>query len=278
MQSSIPDQLEGHWLLGTRPLQILLRRMEKDFIQGASVVACSAGLDSQVRTISANTAVETWQYPPAAPAVHTESAQQLRRKLAIPESAPVIYYGGNFAGYQRVENLLAALPRVRAAVPEAVFLLVGAAEQGRDAVRLPAGVPAEACRIVPRVPRSAVVEYLALANVAVSARTGGNNLPLKIIDYMAAGKAIVATDHPAHRSVLDDSVSLLVGHTPDKLADGIVSLLLEPARAARLGTAAQARADRMFGLSAFDRQVTRVLRHVLPAEAAAVRFSPGRVL
>ncbi len=75
---------------------------------------------------------------------------------------------------------------------------------GREVTaRLPGGAAGKACRVVPRVAASEVAQYLALADVAVSPRSSGRNLPLKVIDYMAGGKAIVATDHPKIKAVVE---------------------------------------------------------------------------
>lgn len=271
MQSSIPDQLTRHWFFGTWPMQSFLRWLEGRFIRASSVVACSMGLHTDILARFPGTAIEAWRYPVAAPAAPALTAQQQRRVLGIADTAPIVYYGGNFAEYQGIGVLRTAMRQVLATIPNTVFLLVGADEQELRDFRLPAGVPEHACRVLPRISASAVPQYLALADVAVSARAGGKNLPLKIIDYMAAGKAIVATDHPAHRPVLDDDIAVLVPSTPEALAAGITELLRDPQRAAHLGAAARRRARVMFGLGAFDLQVGRILQHALPPDAGSSR-------
>jgi glycosyltransferase involved in cell wall biosynthesis len=144
-------------------------------------------------------------------------------------------------------------------VPEVVFMLVGATSASAKAAKPPAGVPPRAFRLVPRMPRYAAMRYLALADVAVSPRVSGLNLPLKVIDYLCAGKAIVATDHPAHRTVLDESRALLVAPGEKAIAAGIVELALDRDRAAGLARAARRYATEHFGLGEFDAQVSRIL-------------------
>jgi glycosyltransferase involved in cell wall biosynthesis len=67
--------------------------------------------------------------------------------------------------------------------------------------------------------------------------------PLKLFEYMAAGKPIVASDLPATRELLTDGVNavLVEPESPDALAQGIRGVLENPALGMRL--AAQASVD-----------------------------------
>jgi glycosyltransferase involved in cell wall biosynthesis len=112
-------------------------------------------------------------------------------------------------------------------------------------------VEAGAVRILDRQPRHMIPAYFRLADVLVSPRSHGGNLPLKIFDYLAAGRPIVATDIPTHRTVLNGERAVLVAPESTALAGGIVSLLRDPARAARLADAARRYAEEHLGWSDF---------------------------
>ena len=103
---------------------------------------------------------------------------------------------------------------------------------------------------------------LALADLVVSPRLGGHNLPLKIFDYMAAGRPIVATDHPTHRKVLDEERAILVPPTSGAFAEAIIHLLRNTETAKRLGAAARAYAEGRFGSTAFQRAVAEIYERV----------------
>jgi len=96
-----------------------------------------------------------------------------------------------------------------------------------------------------------ISSYLSMADVLVSPRSHGGNLPLKVFDYLAAGRPIVATDIPTHRTVLNDQRAVLVPPHTRGLAEGILSLLADPERAARLGHAAREYAKERLGWSSF---------------------------
>ena len=164
-----------------------------------------------------------------------------------------LLYSGSFEPYQGLPELIAAIPAVRARVPDVTFVLVGAdrangliAEEGADGL-----VAAGALRIVERQPREAMAAYLALADVLVSPRAYGGNLPLKVFDYLAAGRPIVATDIPTHRTVLAEDRAVLVAPRTEALAEGILSVLGDPVRARRLGVAARRYAQTHLGWSRF---------------------------
>jgi glycosyltransferase involved in cell wall biosynthesis len=142
---------------------------------------------------------------------------------------------------------------IRAEIPDATFVLVGAENGSGSLIRAEAArlVEAGVVRIIDRQPRHEISSYFSMADVLVSPRTHGGNLPLKIFDYLAAGRPIVATDIPTHRTVLNESRAMLVPPHSRGLADGILSLLCDPAHAATLGHAARIYAEERLGWSSF---------------------------
>jgi glycosyltransferase involved in cell wall biosynthesis len=66
--------------------------------------------------------------------------------------------------------------------------------------------------------------------------------PLKLYEYLAAGRPIVASDVPAVREVVADGTTaiLVPPDDPQALADGIARLLAAPVIAERIGAAGRA--------------------------------------
>jgi glycosyltransferase involved in cell wall biosynthesis len=149
-------------------------------------------------------------------------------------------------------------------VPHAVLLLVGAEEDADDdEIRMLARrLPARSIRILERQPHETIPVYLKLADVVVSPRLYGANLPLKVMEYLAAGRAIVATSIPAHRTVLDDGRALLVEPNADALATGMASLLLDGRRRKELERNARQFAETHLGWLGFVHGVSEVLEDV----------------
>jgi glycosyltransferase involved in cell wall biosynthesis len=101
-----------------------------------------------------------------------------------------------------------------------------------------------------------------MADVLVSPRIGGGNLPLKVFDYLAVGRPIIATDIPTHRMLLDEERAMLVAPEASALARGITAVLHDPERARRLGDAARAYAERHLGWMSFVQAVSQIYRAV----------------
>jgi len=264
MQSSLPEQLARHFAFRGAAAQRALSGLEGWLLRRADSVVSSSGLAPRVRELAPTARLREWEYSGTLPQASPEEAAELRRCLGIPEERPVVLYSGTFEPYQGLPALLAAIPQVRAEVPEAVFVLVGAPE--REAALMARAHPAlareGALRIIQRQPRERIPAYLALADVVVSPRGYGDNLPLKIFDYLAAGKPIVATDIPAHRAALDEERALLTGCSAPDLARGIVTLLRDPELAARLASAGHAHAEERLGWFTFVRSVSELYREL----------------
>ncbi len=75
-------------------------------------------------------------------------------------------------------------------------------------------------------------------------------LPKALIEASAAGRAIVTTDVPGCRHVVDDGVTglLVPARQVTPLAESIGRLVADPDLRLRLATAARARAEAQFGI------------------------------
>ena len=175
-----------------------------------------------------------------------EVLASIRTGLDLGES-PVVVYTGTLEPYQGIDLLVEASRSVIQQMPQVRFVMVGGtaaqvAELRRHADRVGAG---HAFRWVPPVPPDEVPRYLQLADVLVTPRARGTNTPLKIYQYLRAGRPIVATAIRSHTQVLDASLAELVAPEPVALADGLVRVLRDTAYAMRLAEAgARAASDR----------------------------------
>jgi glycosyltransferase involved in cell wall biosynthesis len=271
MQSSLAEQLARLGPFALPPARWALNAMERWLLRRTNLVVTSAGLAARVAGRVPEVPVREWHFP-SAPANSTPVAVQcLRDGLGLPGNGPVVLYSGSFEAYQGLPELIAAIPAVRARVPDVTFVLVGAdranglvAHAGAEGL-----VASGALRIVDRQPRAEMAAYLALADVLVSPRAYGGNLPLKVFDYLAAGRPIVATDIPTHRTVLAEDRAVLVAPRTEALAEGILAVLGDPARAQRLAAAARRYAQTHLGWSRFVDSVedlyAEVERHAVVA-------------
>ena len=173
----------------------------------------------------------------------------------------VVAYAGHLYAWKGVDVLLEAL----ALVPPARGLIIGGHAAEPDLGRLRAlaerlGIGARVTftgMVVPaRVPeflRSATIFALPNPASAISSRFTS---PLKLFEYMAAGRPIVASDLPAVREILQDDVDALLVAPGDAAALGaaIARLIADPGLAVRLAGAAAERAPQY----TWDRRAERL--------------------
>jgi glycosyltransferase involved in cell wall biosynthesis len=163
-------------------------------------------------------------------------------------SEPVtVAYAGHLYAWKGVDVLLEAIARV----PGVRGLVIGGHEKEPDLARLRAlairlGIESRVT-FTGHVLPSAVAGMLAQADILVlpnprSAISTHSTSPLKLFEYMAAAKAIVATNLPAIREVLAHDVNavLVAPGNAEALAAGIARLASDAALRAGLGAAARA--------------------------------------
>jgi len=186
--------------------------------------------------------------------------------------SPVVAYAGHLYPWKGVDVLLQALARL----PKAQGLIVGGHAEEPDLGRLHA--LAERLGIVSRVTFAGIVEparvhellqqadILALPNPATAISTRFTS-PLKLFEYMSAGRAIVASDLPSIREVLHHEVDALLAAPgdPEAFAVAIERMVAQPGLAARLARAAFDAAPQF----SWDRRAERLEQ--LFGEVAAAR-------
>lgn len=166
--------------------------------------------------------------PPAAIAAR-------RAALGLPLDAPVIGIVARLAPVKDHRTLLAAFDLVHRTDSGAHLAIVGdGPEEGR--LREQAGALAAAHRIhfLGALPNRPTPHALFDISVLCSTSEG---FPNSIVEAMAAGKPVVATDVGGVRDAVQDGVSGMVvpPAQPEAIASALTSLLLDPASAERLG-------------------------------------------
>jgi D-inositol-3-phosphate glycosyltransferase len=172
----------------------------------------------------------------------------------------VMYVGSIVHPNQGVPILIDALPRVFAAVPEAVCVLVGGPAEAAADYHAKLGTSAGRLIVLAGQNPSQVVALTRRADVLVHPRLAcreNYSVQSKIAVYLAAGRPIVATDFGDYQQLLGATgAGLLTPVAPEPLADAIVNVLKDPVLAAGLAAATGPVAHEFF---AMDRNIERYL-------------------
>ncbi len=275
MQSSLPEQLAQRPMFRLPGIRPWLGRCERWLLDRVDLIVGSTGLADHVSAIGPSAVFREWTFPPSFAVTPPAETARLREGLEIPSSAPVVLYCGTFEAYQGLHLLLQSVALVRRAIPNVVFVLLGAdGRLGETLTREASRADLrDGVRVVQRQPREHVGGYLSMADVVVSPRTSGQNIPLKIFDYLVAGKPIVATSIPAHSAVLDETRAALVERSAAALANGIQRVLQDQAYANRLATAARAYARKHLGWDTFVAKMDDMSRYMADLNRAAQRVN-----
>jgi polysaccharide biosynthesis protein PslH len=123
-------------------------------------------------------------------------------------------------------------PTVRAQIPDATFVI-----QGRDPAARIIDLDGKAgiC-VTGTVPDVGVL--IRSAQVCVNPMLAAGGMQNKLIEYMACGKAVVATS-VANEGIQAPRDTLMIADTAEGFADAVVCLLRTPEAASRLGAAAR---------------------------------------
>lgn len=149
-----------------------------------------------------------------------------------------------FIGFVRDWHGLDAVIRGLAAHPDRTLRFVvvgdGPARQGLVSLAAELGVAGQV-EFAGLVAHEQVPEAVAGFDIALQPRVVDYASPLKIFDYMAAGRAIAAPDQPNIREVLTDGATALLFDParPEAMWQAIARLIADEGLRARLGAAAR---------------------------------------
>lgn len=161
-----------------------------------------------------------------------ESMNEARQKIGIPLDKKIVMYTGSLFDWKGVDSLIRSIKYI----PENVLVyLVGGTdrdvavckeniEEAKD--NRVVFVPFQSFLKIPLWDRSA--DVLVLPNTGKQKVSMYYTSPMKLFDYMASGKPIVATSTPAILEILNKDNSILVEpDNPQELAKGIELILTD---------------------------------------------------
>jgi glycosyltransferase involved in cell wall biosynthesis len=166
---------------------------------------------------------------------HDSSA--LRRHLGL-EGKVVVGFVGWFRNWHGLELLVDAIHLGHLRSQGVVLLLVG---DGPDMKRIRQQIDrlqvGDVIRLTGALPRSAVPEYVALFDIAVQPAANEYCCPMKLLEYMALAKPVVAPRQPNVQELLHEPDEAVLFPPDDTmaLAAALGELVADPVRASSLG-------------------------------------------
>ncbi len=256
MHSRIPEQLVNFNFFKNRVAIKLASIIEKWVIDNSDIVLTICKfLESTVKRINPEKRVVNIEN--VLPLFHEHAISKktilkIRKSLGI-RNEKIVMYTGTFAPYQGLDLLFESIPYVIKKFTKVKFVLVGGELENiakMSSLSKSLGI-SDYIVFAGKQPLEEIPSFYALADIFVSPREVGTNVPLKIYSYLRAGKPIVATKHISHTQVLNERVAILTSPKPESLGEGIVRVLEENELGKRLGTEGRKFLEKRFSYDYF---------------------------
>ena len=182
--------------------------------------------------------------------------------LGEPSGSAVLFIG-RFEPRKGARVLIDAFPALKARRPDASLILVGEGSQRRACEEAVPGDLRDDVTFVGRVQPWELAQAMGEAAVVAVPSLGGESFGIVLLEGMAAGRPVVASDIPGYAAVLRDGVDgvLVPPGDPGALAAALADVLGDPHRGRAMGKAGKERAAR------FDWQVVAGEIEAVYAEA-----------
>jgi len=233
-----------------------------------AVIGTGSGLVKQIAPFAKSQPHHIPDIPSSLAPVDPQAAARIRAELCACPSDRLVTYVGSFAVYQGIDLMFEAIPRVVAGFPSARFVIVGGSPAQiaeRRAVLERRGV-ANRVMFIGKVPPDELPNYLAASDVLLSPRLSGVNTPLKLLDYLKAERAVLATDTEANRLILDDSMAVLVSPEVEAFAEGALRLLGDDSLRERLAARGRKLIATTYNFAEFKRRLGECYAGVVEEE------------
>ena len=196
-----------------------------------------------------------------------EARAARRAALGLADGELAVGTVGRLAWQKGIDNLFAAVERVRPRVPAARFFVLG---DGREAEAIRAAAAGLGGAVTLLGHDEDVPGFLAGMDVAVLP-SRQEAMSQTTLEAMAAGLPVISTDTVGAAEAIEDGRSgrIVPTEDPDALADAIVSLAADPDGRSALGAAARARAEAEFTLVHGVDRVERALVALTGAAGSA---------
>ncbi|NTU55263.1 MAG: glycosyltransferase family 4 protein [Anaerolineales bacterium] len=188
---------------------------------------------------------------------------------------PILLYIGTLADWQGLEVVIKALPKILEGQPVRLQIVGRGRSRQRKflAKQIRKLGVEERVAIQPAVPHHEVPALIAGADICI-APLGLNDrnvtqgaCPIKVLEYMAAGRPLVASNMPIVRELVREDVDALLfsPNDPDDLARQVLALLSDVELSKRLAESASERALTKFTWHESQKKLVKVYEKLLDA-------------
>lgn len=230
MHSSLVQQMTNFGFTKSKIIIGFFKWIEKKSLKNAAstIVICRALYD-YASTITAKeklTIIENFiDENPHRTDLDPEQLNQIKKEIGKGEKK-IIIYTGTLEKYQGIPLLIESMTHLPG---DFRLVLIGGKPKQVEEVKHLVEISELTDRVLILGEKSPeeIPYYLGAADVLVSPRTLGTNIPLKIYAYLKSGIPVVATNLYTHTQSINEDIAILTDPDPGKFAAGILEAASE---------------------------------------------------
>jgi glycosyltransferase involved in cell wall biosynthesis len=192
------------------------------------------------------------------------------RRLGLAANGPLVGAVGMRRTHKGMDVYLEACRLVARQMPRTRFVLVGdpahAEEEQERRIAQAAGSPELAARLKIFLHQESVARWMKRLDLLVSPSRWEVGAPLVVLEAMACGVPVVATEPSSGEAITSGVDGLLTpAEDPAALAEGILKLLRHPGLGRKMAWRARSTAARRFSLERYSRDLMTLYDRVIEA-------------
>jgi len=208
--------------------------------------------------------------------------EAVRAKLGIDAKTPIVLYTGALETFQRIDYLLQAMALVCEQDARSILVIAANVDNSKALNDYRAMVASlgisDRVKFIASVPLSELPDYLDAASVTVVPRPSCPGYPIKLLNYMAASRAVVSFAGSAKSLIHGYSGYIAADDDVEDLARGISMLIKDPAIAIMLGARARQSLEGVFDWGTIASGVADVYLQLMRKQKGLSRQSLVRYL
>ena len=266
LQGSLTAEMVDQGVMGSRGVMAtlmgaverwLVRRPDRTLTSSSHgvLLLTAQGVDRRsVTSLPDGVDLEAFRPEPADPA--------LVERLGLVSKRTVVFLGV-LTDYQGVDLLLDIAAIMAPTNPDVHVLVLGYPNEERYRAEAKARGLDEVMTFPGRVPYADAAQWLGVGAVAVSPKRSVTEANGKLVNYMACGLPVVASDLPVNRELLGESGVYAPIDDAEAFAARISELLADPERAREIGAALRMRAETEFAWPSLAKQLEGTYRDMM---------------
>jgi len=189
-----------------------------------------------------------------------------RQKLKLDVDEIIIGFVGTLLRHQGIHVLIDAFPMILKKYPSSVCLIIGEGPMKEEWMACVRKASLDKhFRFLGQIDYPQLPDWINAMDVCVAPylKSAGLRSPVKVFDYMACGKPVVASRIPGTTTLFENSsVAVLVEpEDPKCLAGAVVQLLLDKERSRKMGNKACDLVTSEFDRAMLAKRVTKAVKH-----------------